>query len=821
MSSHSLPKGAPTRKLAGIVAIGLLGLVACAPKPPPPPSVCGAVPADTNYGAFVTNDQTGKPDVVEFKANNKSEVDQQVKEIDKANKVHAVEAAQPVSALAVNPNDQHYGLQWGFQPDEADFPGAWNHATEPNGAAVRVAVVDTGVQAGLQDLVGRVLQGRDFVIDNQSASNFGRKDGDGHGTHVAGTIAANDNTVGVLGGAPLAWIVPVRVLDCNGNGTTKDVADGIIWAADPAGGNADVISLSLGGGPSMLEEQAIEYALSQGVTVVAAAGNNGPGGAINYPAAYPGVIAVGAKDEGAGAVHLTGGNVSTPGTTANALTGGTLEYFTRVQPDSWTPASSEVLASKLEDGVSGYEPLALNPDGTLSFRTETASVTSPSLGAAGRQWLRVVRESGTVAFSTAPDSATPPASWTLVPDAVDLGAGGTVSTPASAQNALTGASTVELIMRVRADSWRPSAAPQVLASKYDAATNSGYELSLGTDGKLTFTAGKTAVASVTATSLSAVPSTSTARQWLRVTRTISGPNSIITFQRATDRTTVPTSWSNLGQVTVSNWSEQFVPNPLPLVLGNRPIAAQGFTGSVLYAAVRPTVASGAWAALMDAVTPAAGAASWTGGAGETWTVNAPAAVRKGSTPSAGGFVDNPAVAFTIGARPDGSQPFHGFAFYSELRASTGGAPVLIMDSTTPDLPDTSWTSATTEIWTVQGDAEVTGRNAAYSNTNGYVAVIAPGTNVISTLSNGSYGNMSGTSMATPHVSALVALILQKCWLDVSSTPHIAQPQDAPQQVRAWITSTASGPFAGFPATNDYSEPVGLLKAGAAYAAACP
>ena len=131
---------------------------------------------------------------------------------------------------------------------------------------------------------------------------------------MAGTIAAVDNTIGVVGGAPHSQIVPVRVLDCQGSGSTSTVAAGIEWASDPAGGAAKVISMSLGGpGADPVLQKAIQDALNRHVLVVSAAGNCGPPGCSDGPSntqefpgayagtAYPafhnqGVIAVGALD---------------------------------------------------------------------------------------------------------------------------------------------------------------------------------------------------------------------------------------------------------------------------------------------------------------------------------------------------------------------------------------------------------------------------------------------------------------------------------------------------------------------------------------------
>src|SRR4051794_40020191 len=110
-----------------------------------------------------------------------------------------------VSAAATN--DPLRPQQWGMDMIEADAA----HAIT-SGAGATVAVIDTGVQRSHEDLAGRLLQGHDFVDDDDDPA-----DGDGHGTHVTGIVAANaNNGIGVMGGAPAAKVLPVRVLNDDG-----------------------------------------------------------------------------------------------------------------------------------------------------------------------------------------------------------------------------------------------------------------------------------------------------------------------------------------------------------------------------------------------------------------------------------------------------------------------------------------------------------------------------------------------------------------------------------------------------------------------------
>lgn len=281
-------------------------MAACVPPPPPPPppdpppssvAGCGSTaeptPADpVEYVAVVDEPGAGAPAVETFTATSEADLQAQIDELETEGTVVAVEPDQPVSALV--DADPRSGEQWGLT--NAGFETAWANGLD--GTGVRVAILDTGVQATHEDLVGKVVQGIDYWAGSDLApagdSDFARVDAYGHGTHVAGIVAAADNGLGGLGGAPGATVVPVRVLGPSGSGSGSDVTAGIYWAADPALGDADVISLSLGGASCSTSQQAaVEWAEQQGVVVLAAAGNDNVNIPI-YPAGYEGeVIAVG------------------------------------------------------------------------------------------------------------------------------------------------------------------------------------------------------------------------------------------------------------------------------------------------------------------------------------------------------------------------------------------------------------------------------------------------------------------------------------------------------------------------------------------------
>ncbi len=211
---------------------------------------------------------------------------------------NAAKAAQAMVKLRRNPDvltvERNAGRQLAWVPDEEsyadqqwwldliDAPDGWNISTGVE--ATVVAVIDSGVSPTHPDLAGRLLPGYNAIDGSSDASDV-----DGHGTHVAGIIAAQDNGSGTVGVAMGVMILPIRVVDEAGDIDVSDEIEAIYWAVD---NGADVINLSLGAEEYIqAEREAIQYAYNSGVVVVAAAGN--AFNEVSYPGNYDEVIAAG------------------------------------------------------------------------------------------------------------------------------------------------------------------------------------------------------------------------------------------------------------------------------------------------------------------------------------------------------------------------------------------------------------------------------------------------------------------------------------------------------------------------------------------------
>lgn len=203
-----------------------------------------------------------------------------------AGPVTYIEADASVSGELVVSDPAYNNPDQGYAQRKLGLAASWD-VTEGT-ADVVIAILDTGINPAHPELAGRLVAGYDFV--NNDADPM---DDFGHGTHVAGIVAAELNGASIVGVCPKCKLMPVKVLNEKNGGKWSYVVQGILYAVD---NGARVINLSLGAGVSSATlESAIKYAQDHNVVVVAAAGNGGSE-TVFYPAALPYVIAVGATD---------------------------------------------------------------------------------------------------------------------------------------------------------------------------------------------------------------------------------------------------------------------------------------------------------------------------------------------------------------------------------------------------------------------------------------------------------------------------------------------------------------------------------------------
>ncbi len=191
----------------------------------------------------------------------------------------------PVGVPSFVPNDPLWGDSWSLGKVKATE--AWSVTT--GAAETVVAVLDTGVDLGHPDLQGAFVAGYDTVNEDADPS-----DDHGHGTMVAGVIAARGNNgIGVAGACWRCSLMPVKVISASGHGSASDIAEGILWAT-AHGARVINMSFTLSAADASIAA-AVEQARAQGVVLVAAAGNNGTTD-VTYPAAFPGVVSVAGTD---------------------------------------------------------------------------------------------------------------------------------------------------------------------------------------------------------------------------------------------------------------------------------------------------------------------------------------------------------------------------------------------------------------------------------------------------------------------------------------------------------------------------------------------
>lgn len=268
-----------------------------------------------------------------------------------------------------------------IEPDRAAWnlaalgvDAAWSRGF--TGRGVIVAVLDTGVYHSHEDLAGNIWtnpgeipgNGRDDdgngFVDDVRGWDFANRDNNpddrsGHGTHVAGIIAAQANGVGVTGVAPFATIMPVQVLASDGTGSSFDIARGIRYAVD---NGANIVNISLGGNynnPTVAE--AIRYAQQKNVLIVAGAGNDGWSSPPIYPAAYSSVysnvISVGAHDSN---YNLAGASNKVRGSGAVQVDAPGVDIFSTAVQNNYRSMTGTSMAAPHVAGVAALV-LSANP----------------------------------------------------------------------------------------------------------------------------------------------------------------------------------------------------------------------------------------------------------------------------------------------------------------------------------------------------------------------------------------------------------------------------------------------------------------------------
>ncbi len=308
--------------------------------------------------------QSGVPSVAEV-----------LRQVQNVTGVAWAEEETPVTACFI-PNDPFYppsGLlaqgQWGLP--RMGMPAAWDITT--GSPDVVVAIIDTGIDANVQDFAGRILSPYDAIDHRTDWPEW--RDNLGHGTAVAGVAVSQGNDAqGIAGVAWNVKIMPVKIADTAGT-TDYVLADGIYWAVDHG---ADVINISFAGASSTaVETAAVNYALSHDVPVIAAGGNSYPSSDIAYPAALPGVIAVGATTP-----SDTRASFSSIGSALDLAAPGTEILSHNVGSSSWASWSGTSFASPEVAGVVALMK-SLDPSLTPTQITGILTSTADDLGAAG------------------------------------------------------------------------------------------------------------------------------------------------------------------------------------------------------------------------------------------------------------------------------------------------------------------------------------------------------------------------------------------------------------------------------------------------------
>jgi subtilisin family serine protease len=288
----------------------------------------------------------------------------------------AASVADVLDKIQGNPNvdyiepNQIFGIEAQKVSTGIDRSGADKTSTmagdgQGNVSDVTVAIIDTGIDLDHPDL--NVIMGKTFVAGTTTAD-----DDQGHGTHVAGIVAAKDNSEGIVGVAPGAKLVALKVLAKNGQGTTLDIIDAIDWVTANRD-LIDVVNMSLGGGDSRAMNDAIERSVQSGVTYVVAAGNDSRNAERTSPANSPHAITVSAIADSDGKCGAIG-----------PATG-------RGPDDSFAIYSNH--GSVVDIAAPGTNILSTFPNGQYKIETGT-SMAAPHVAGAAALWISDIIKGG-------------------------------------------------------------------------------------------------------------------------------------------------------------------------------------------------------------------------------------------------------------------------------------------------------------------------------------------------------------------------------------------------------------------------------------------
>jgi subtilisin family serine protease len=262
----------------------------------------------------------------------------------------------------------------GYGQHLLDVDSAWN-VTRGISETI-IAIVDSGINLSHPEFAGRLVPGYDYINNDDDPT-----DDHGHGTHVAGIAAAGINGFGTVGVCPECRIMPVKVLNQRNGGTWGTVSKGILFAVD---NGADVINLSLGATiTSTTLISSVQYAIDNGVVIVAAAGNMASSSPF-YPAAVPGVIGVSGTDsqDQFWPVSNYGDYIDVSAPAVNIYS----SYYDLVNTSGYAYMSGTSMASPFVTGLVGLV-LSRRPELTVDEVTDLLAKTAKDLGDPGRDPL--------------------------------------------------------------------------------------------------------------------------------------------------------------------------------------------------------------------------------------------------------------------------------------------------------------------------------------------------------------------------------------------------------------------------------------------------